>query len=135
MSWTGVKQTAGFTTAKPYRNLAINVATHNVAAEAGDPSSMLEYYRALYHVRLAHPVIGDGDFKLLSKAGDPVLAFTRSNERDVATIVINLSDKAQDYSLDAGAGLIDTLANGPRVSGQAVVRLAAKTTVVLVKPQ
>lgn len=135
MSWTAVKQTAGFTTAKPYRNLAINVATHNVAAEAGDPSSLLEYYRALYHVRLAHPVISDGNFKLLSKAGNPVLAFTRSNDHDAATIVINLSDKAQDYSLDAGTGLIDALANGPRLSGQAAVHLPPKTTAVLVKSQ
>ena len=102
MSWTGQGRTAGFTTGKPYRAVAINVASNNVADEAGDPSGLLEYYRALYTVRNAHPVLGMGTFKLLSKAGDPVLTFSRMDGADTAVVVINVSDTAQDVTLAAG---------------------------------
>ena len=103
MSWTGQIRTAGFTTGKPYRDVAINVADMNVADEAGDPGSLLEYYRALYTVRRAHPVIGYGELKLKSKADDPALVFTRSDGKDTAAVLINLSDRAQDISVDVGA--------------------------------
>ncbi len=103
MSWTGQTRTAGFTTGKPYRDVAINVAGMNVADEAGDPNSLLEYYRALYNVRRAHPVIGYGELTLQSKADDPALVFTRSDGKDTAAVLINLSDKAQDIRVDVGA--------------------------------
>ncbi len=102
MSWTGVARTAGFTTGRPYRDVAINVNSANVADEAGDPSSLLEWYRALYTVRERHPVLGTGMFKLQSKAGDPVLAFSRSTGADVAAVAVNVSDVLQDISLDTG---------------------------------
>lgn len=107
MSWTGQGRTAGFTTGKPYRAVAINVASNNVADEAGDPSSLLEYYRALYTVRKAHPVLGTGAFKLLTKAGDPVLAFSRSDAGDTAIVAINVSDTVQDIRLDTGTAGTD----------------------------
>ena len=104
MSWTGYPRTAGFTTGKPYRDVAINVASHNVALEAGDPASLLEYYRALYQVRRDRPVFGNGRMNMQSKAGDPVLAFTRTNDTDQVAVVINLSDTAQMVSLKVGEG-------------------------------
>jgi len=103
MSWTGVHQTAGFTTARPYRAPAINVAAMNVAAEAGDPSSLLEYYRALYTVRRDNPVLGYGAMRLQSQAGDPALVFTRADGADLAAVAINLSDTPQTVSIDTGA--------------------------------
>ena len=102
MSWTGVRRTAGFTTGKPYRDVAINVQSANVADEAGDPSSLLEYYRALYTMRQRHAVLGTGTFKLQSKAGDPVLAFTRAGDGDLAAVAVNVSDAPQTVSLDTG---------------------------------
>jgi maltose alpha-D-glucosyltransferase/alpha-amylase len=104
MSWTGYPRTAGFTTAKPYRDVAINVASHNVAAEAGDPASLLEYYRALYQVRRDRPVFGTGKLDVQSQAGDPVLSFTRANETDEVAVVINLSDQPQTVSVKVGEG-------------------------------
>ena len=102
MSWTGERHTGGFTTGKPYRSLAINVGSMNVASEAGDPASLLEAYRALYNVRRQHPVIGYGDMKLQSKAGDTSLVFTRSDGTDTAAVLVNLTDQAQSLSADTG---------------------------------
>ena len=140
MSWTPVARTAGFTTAKPYRAVAINVASRNVAAEAGDPDSLLEYYRALYHVRLAHPVLADGEFKLLSKSGDPVLAFSRTTGKDTAIVVINLSATAQDFAVASGfsaGSYADALGGGGAAltsdaSGRLDLSLPGKTVRVLV---
>lgn len=103
MSWTAAAPSAGFSTRRPYRAPAINFASMNVAAEAKDPQSLLAWYTALYNVRRAHPVIGSGDFKLLSKVGEPVLAFSRTGPGDSAIVAINVSDKAQNVTLDAGA--------------------------------
>lgn len=99
MSWTGYPRTAGFTTGTPYHDVAINVASQNVAAEAGDPNSLLEYYRALYAVRRAHPVLGTGRMDLQSKAGDPVLVFRRYDQDDEVVVAINLSGMAQPLSI------------------------------------
>ena len=147
MSWTGERHTAGFTTGKPYRTPAINVAAMNVAAEAGDPSSMLEYYRALYTVRRAHPVIGYGDMSLQSKAGDPALVFTRSDGTDTAAVVINLTAQPLSLSVDTGAAntpftqaLLKTgdVPAPPVISGadgRILVTLPAKSAAVYVKGQ
>lgn len=102
MSWTGERHTGGFTTGKPYRSLAINVGSMNVASEAGDPASLLEAYRALYNVRRQYPVIGYGDMKLQSKAGDASLVFTRSDGTDRAAVLVNLTDQAHSLSVDTG---------------------------------
>jgi len=104
MSWTGYSRTAGFTTGTPYRDVAINVASHNVAAEAGDPGSLLEYYRALYTLRREHPVLGTGKMDLQSKAGDPALVFTRSDDSDTVAVMVNLSSALQTLTASVGEG-------------------------------
>ncbi|ESQ81597.1 alpha-amylase family glycosyl hydrolase [Asticcacaulis benevestitus] len=127
MSWTGYPRTAGFTTGKPYRDVAINVASHNVAAEAGDPASLLEYYRALYQVRRDRPVFGTGVLEVQSKAGDPVLSFTRTNDTDQVAVVINLSDKPQTVSLRVGAGTYQQVLRGVGEAAMAPVSTANGT--------
>ena len=145
MSWTGERHTAGFTTGKPYRTPAINVASMNVAEEAGDPSSMLEYYRALYTVRRDHPVIGYGDMNLHSKAGDPSLVFTRSDGHDMAAVVVNLTAQPLAVTVDTGStntsfsqALLKTgeVAQAPVASGadgHITVTVPAKSAAVYVR--
>jgi alpha-amylase len=55
MSWTADTTRAGFSTGTPFRALAGNVATHNVAAQEADPSSLLAHYRSLLALRRAAP--------------------------------------------------------------------------------
>ena len=98
---TNNSKTAGFTTGKPYRDVAINVAGNNVAAQENDPGSLLSYYTSLYKVRQAHPVIATGGFMLLSKAGDPYLAFSRTDKTDQAVVIANVSAEPQTVTVDA----------------------------------
>ena len=102
MSWTGDGPAAGFSTVKPYRALATNYQTHNVASEEGKFDSLLETYRTLYAVRNAHPVLATGVMALQSKGGDKALIFTRKDASDEAAVLINLADRPQTLSVDTG---------------------------------
>ncbi|UUN25185.1 glycoside hydrolase family 13 protein [Streptomyces sp. FIT100] len=61
---------------------------HTVAAETGDPDSMLELYRTALRVRRTEPALGDGPMAWLP-AADGVLAFSRGSG---FVCVVNLSD-------------------------------------------
>jgi maltose alpha-D-glucosyltransferase/alpha-amylase len=144
MSWTGYPRTAGFTKGTPYRDVAINVASQNVAIEAGDPNSLLEYYRALYMLRRDHPVFGTGRLDLQSKAGDPALVFTRTVADDEAVVLVNLSNAPQSLSVKVGEGrfvqALHVVGETPSEAmasedGKLTVVVPAKTTWVFTKSQ
>lgn len=63
MSWSADPQRAGFTTGTPYRALAANVATHNVAAQLGDPHSLHAFYKAMLTLRNTRPSIAQGRYE------------------------------------------------------------------------
>jgi len=57
MSWD---RTSGFSSAAPYRPYATNRAAFNVAAETGDPGSLLGWYQQLIQLRTQYPVLQRG---------------------------------------------------------------------------
>ena len=75
LPWDG-SPGAGFTTGHPWLRFAPDHATHNVAAQAGDPSSMLTLYRHLTALRRATPALVEGTISDVAAAGD-VLSFRR----------------------------------------------------------
>jgi len=89
MSWTPDTVTGGFTTVTPFRELSANVASNNVTDEEGNSSSLLEYYRDIYQLRLAHPLIANGTMDVQSNGGDPILLLTRSDTNASAVVAIN----------------------------------------------
>jgi alpha-amylase len=134
MSWTGDTKTTGFTTGKPYRDVAINVAGNNVAAQENDPDSLLAYYTSLYKVRQTYPVIATGAFTLLSKAGDPYLAFSRTDKRQQAVVIANVSAEPQTVMVDAKGAYQYALGGQGALmptGGKLSVPVAPKATVVL----
>jgi alpha-amylase len=83
----------GFTAGHPWFDFAPGKETANVAAETGDPSSLLSYYRQLIRLRHSSAALKKGDFKLLT-SGDrnaPVLAFVRQSGKEKVLVVHNLS--------------------------------------------
>ncbi len=64
MSWS--VDAAGFTRGTPFRNLAANVATHNVALQTDEPKSLLNFYRALLSLRARTPTLASGGIENLS---------------------------------------------------------------------
>jgi alpha-amylase len=147
MSWTGTAPAAGFSTVKPYRAPARNADSHNVAAETGDAHSLLEFYRALYHVRLAHPALATGSLHVLSRPGDSLLIFSRSSADETVYVAINVSDISQTATIDTGEPnrqLLQAIRNIEKSSGMQIatdasghlnVRLEAKTPAVFVLAQ
>ena len=76
-----------------------------VEAEAGDPGSMLELYRAALRLRRDHPALGEGSLSWLDTA-EGVLVFSRDPGFVCA---VNLS--GAPYPLPAHTGVL--LASGP----------------------
>ena len=82
----------GFTTGHPWFDFAPGRETANVAIEAGDPNSLLSYYRQLIRLRHASAALKKGDLKLLTPAGGSasVLAFLRQSGKERVLVVHNL---------------------------------------------
>lgn len=83
----------GFTTGKPWFGFAPGKETANVAAETGDPDSLLSHYRSLIRLRRGSPALRKGTLKLLSPGdrGTPVLAFLREVKGERLLVVHNVS--------------------------------------------
>jgi alpha-glucosidase len=90
--WTGSAPPYGFSlngsSAPPWLPQPADWGAYSAAAQAGDPGSMLELYRAALRVRRAEPELGDGPLEWLA-APERVLAFARG---DRFACVANLSD-------------------------------------------
>lgn len=99
MSWTSDPTTAGFTSGKPLRPTADNIATYNVAAEQDDPSSLLNFYRTLIALRNQHPALHSGATTPLDTGNEGVLALRRSNGSEKLLILFNYASSEQTVSL------------------------------------
>jgi alpha-glucosidase len=76
--WSGDAPPYGFTTAATtWLPQPEDWAPLTVAAESGDPASMLELYRQALHLRRATKELGDGPMAWRTEAGEDVLAFDR----------------------------------------------------------
>ncbi|MEH3098799.1 alpha-amylase family glycosyl hydrolase [Sphingomonas adhaesiva] len=99
---------AGFSTVEPWLPLNADWRTRNVAAQDGDPSSMLTLYRRLLALRRARPALGLGDIALVEADRD-VLAYERRYRGERLLVALNLSDEPRAMPF-AGEVLLSTLA-------------------------
>ena len=98
MSWTADARTAGFTTGQPFRPVAPNVATHNVAAQQADPGSLLNFYKALLRLRNMRPSIARGSFEH-ARADGLVLSFQRRLDGERTLVAINYGTQTAPLAL------------------------------------
>ncbi len=137
MSWAGDAARAGFTTGTPFRALAANVTTHNVAAQAADPDSLLAHYKALIALRKTVPALAQGTYDNATANGG-VLSFRRTLGGQRAVVVINYGSAAATAfvsGLPASATLVRAYpAGGVDVSvdgtGSAGIALGAQAVAV-----
>jgi alpha-amylase len=101
MSWTGDTGNAGFTTGSPFRRVADNVTTHNVASEQGDPESLLSFYKTMIALRNTHDSLSLGDF--VSLQADELFAFRRAAGGETSLVVLNYGAETRSLALDGGA--------------------------------
>jgi alpha-amylase len=92
MPWDDGEAGGGFTTGTPWHLFAKGRAAANVAAQAGDPASLLSLYRRLIHLRAGSPALRHGATTVLSPGAgsSPVLAFVREADGERVLAVHNL---------------------------------------------
>lgn len=89
MQWSG-ESGAGFSSGTPWEATQGDVAQVNVAAQEGDPASLLNLYRELIQLHTARPALAQGSFTTLTAEGETgVAAFLRVAEGDAVLVVIN----------------------------------------------
>jgi alpha-glucosidase len=77
----------------------------NVATQAGDPASMLSFYRQMLSLRRATPALMAGDYQPLNETAVDYLAFLRRSPAAGETylVVLNYSERAVTVNLEAAA--------------------------------
>jgi glycosidase len=99
MPWTAE---GGFTDGgRPWRDFAPGRETANVAAQTGDPGSLLSHYRRLIRARKASPALRRGRLELLTVEG-PVLAYLLARDGETALVAHNLSATEATAALPRG---------------------------------
>ena len=110
MQWSGAAG-AGFTTGTPWRKVNADYTSINVAAQDGDPKSLLNLYRDLIRLRQSEPAIRRGGLEVLPTGNAGVLAFVRSEQgggvenpgAGGVLVVANVSGKPiKDFTLKLG---------------------------------
>jgi len=134
MSWSASTSNGGFTSGTPYRALAANVASNNVAVETADPASLLNFYKAMLALRNGVPALAAGDYTQASSSG-ALLQFQRSSAGSKALVLINYGSAAATAgvaSLGANASLKSLYPSGAAdatadASGQASISVPAQS--------
>jgi glycosidase len=88
MSWAADPQRGGFTTGHPYRALASNVRSHNVASAVTDPASLLAFYKAMLGLRNRLPSIAWGRYESPFVIGH-VMGFQRCHDAERTLVLIH----------------------------------------------
>ena len=104
----------GFTTGEPWHDFAPGRETTNVAAQTGDPGSLLSRYRLLIKARHASAALSRGALEPLLSGG-PILAFVASEGGERVLVVHNLGDSRQTASLSVPASGAEPLFVDPGV--------------------
>ncbi len=137
MSWTADARTAGFTSGTPFRPIAPNAATQNVAAERQRPDSILAFYKAMLKLRNTQASIARGSFEG-SFAQGLVAGWQRAWQGERTLVLINYGTAAAEVAVPAlpsGARLQPlfprhALAARATADGQATLRLPAQVVQV-----
>jgi len=135
MSWTA--ELSGFSSsATPYRPLSPNVASHNAAAQARDPGSLLNFYKAMIALRRQLPSIARGDLRQ-ARAEAQVLCFQRRLGDELSLVLINYGEQAATQAvsgLPAGSLLQQAYpaqaSLGTDARGRALLRAPARSVQV-----
>lgn len=107
MQWDG-SEGAGFAGVgvEPWLPLAPDAATRNVAAQTGDPASMLELTRDLLRLRRASAALSLGEIELIESGDEDLLAYRRSLGDEACVVVLNFTGEPKRAVLGPGEAVI-----------------------------
>jgi alpha-glucosidase len=99
MQWDGSIY-AGFSQAKPWLKVHPDHTNRNVTAQQDEATSLFYFYRALIHLRKAHPALLEGDFIPLTNQPKKGMAYLRRCEEETILVALNFSHREQELGLD-----------------------------------
>lgn len=97
MQWND-QPNAGFTKGKPWLALNPNYKKINVEAALADPDSIFYTYQKLIKLRHENDLVVNGDFELMPKTSDSVLAYYRKLNGQRWLVVANLFGNEESFS-------------------------------------
>lgn len=103
MSWTADPSRAGFTAGQPFRPVAPNAATHNVAAQMRDPQSIYHFYKSMLALRNSRVSVARGRFEH-GFADGLVLGFQRVWGSQRTLVLINYGSQAAEVKVPGVSG-------------------------------
>ncbi len=90
LRWDATSPAGGFSTVPPWETQSFDPAGTDVATEAADPGSLLNWYRTLAHLRLRHPALASGGLVPVATADRSVVAFLRTTDEAMDLVLANL---------------------------------------------
>lgn len=106
MQWAG-STGVGFTTGTPWESPQPDSLTVNVAAQDGDPGSLLTLYRRLIHLRASNDALARGELVALQTSDPHVAAYLRRTPDSAVLVVANVGSLAASaLSISSGAGAL-----------------------------
>lgn len=100
MQWDATRN-AGFSTGSTWLPVPDTFLSHNVAAEAADPASILAYYKRLLHLRHTIPALMTGAYLAVDKQNQNVLSFVRKGTGGKPSVLVALNMSAAPQVLDS----------------------------------
>lgn len=128
MQWSS-KSNAGFSKKDPWLRVPSSAKTRNVATEAKDPNSILNFYKKLLALRRTNEALLDGSYTALNQDDANVLSYLRIFEGHAILVALNMSAVPQKAEFDLtregfpSAGLKSLLATPKSTSRSNVVNL------------
>jgi oligo-1,6-glucosidase/alpha-glucosidase len=101
---------AGFTVGDPWLPIIPDWRTRNVAAQDGDPESMLTLYRALLTLRRSTQALCVGSY-VAAVSDRNVLAYERKHDNDRLLVALNLSAQPRPMLLPPDTRVSEVLAS------------------------
>jgi len=133
MQWAAGRG-AGFTSGAPWLRIAPDTDARNVAAQRGDPGSVLETYRRLLAARRESPALRIGRHDWIATGQPDVLAWSRTAGRERRLVVINFAGSDRDIVVetagDAWAPVAGSHPDPAPVAQDGRLRLRADEAVV-----
>jgi glycosidase len=109
MQWSSAAG-AGFTTGTAWEAPQPDWAGKNVAYQADDPTSLLNHYRRLIHLRNHHSVLSVGDLAVGTASDAAVAGIVRQSPEETILIALNFGDRLIDR---VGVAFARALLGGP----------------------
>ena len=114
MQWTPGPQAGFSTNAHTWLPIPTNYVSINVQTESADPTSQLNWYKSLIHLRRTLPALRDGSMTMLNTSDNNVLSYARSSGPSSVIVVMNCTAQPRTVSFDLG---------GTRIKGSKVSTL------------